>query len=649
MAKIVQLKSEIYNKISAGEVVENPASCVKELVENSIDAGASRIFVSIVEGGLKKITVSDNGCGISSTDLKNAFMPHATSKITVEEDLYNISTLGFRGEALPSIASVAKVRMRSRALDSDVAYELSIHDGAFSEIVETALDQGTIIEIEDLFFNTPARLKFMKKPKTEEGYVTTVVERLILAYPEIEFTYVCDDKTIYNTSGSGLDEAFYVIFGKSAHESKIELKHKGESSVAVSGYVCNPSFTKSNRNYQTVIVNSRCVNDSGISAVVQNAFGERIMKRNFPVFAITITLPFDEVDVNVHPAKSEVRFKNSRAVYGAVYDAVKTALISYEAGVSSVLSSAFTNEPCKTKVEQTVITEPENTIKQVKEAKNTGFNSPKRSNLDLKSYLSTFSSSTSTKSSMLSFSEEESGLLSSVLKNVAPTSNDESKPYKEIITEKHEKEKAVEINTASKTVEAKKTSLEYKILGQFSDCYLIISTDEALYLIDQHAAHERYIYDNLMAQIERGDIYSQNLLVPYVHELCSADFVKITGLFEELRGLGFEIDEFGASCIKISALPSPLVSLNIPKFIEGLLASDIFEKKITIGSILREKIIQTSCKTAIKAGDRLNDEQIKVVIKNVLSLRDGYTCPHGRPIYVKFSVKDLEKLFKRIV
>ena len=314
MPKINLLTSEIYNKISAGEVVENPASVVKELVENSIDAGASRITVSITSGGLSHILVSDDGCGIEKSDLKNAFMPHATSKISEEDDLFNISTLGFRGEALPSIASVSSVKIRSRYIDSAMAYELSVKDGKFSDVTETALDVGTTIEVENIFSNVPARLKFMKKPKSEEGNVTNVVEKLILSHPEIAFTYVADGKSIYQTRGAGLSDAFYVVYGKEAYDNRIEINDSGKIDVKVSGIICTENYTKSNRNCQTIIVNSRCITDQSISAVVQNAYGERLMKRNFPVFVLSIVVPFDDVDVNVHPAKAEVRFKNSRYV-----------------------------------------------------------------------------------------------------------------------------------------------------------------------------------------------------------------------------------------------------------------------------------------------------------------------------------------------
>ena len=320
------LSPRIYNRISAGEVVERPASVVKELVENSLDAGATKIKVEIEEGGIKKICVFDNGCGISKEDLPLAFLPHATSKISDVEDLDAIATLGFRGEALASIASVSRVSLSTKTKASEVGYQITADGGDISKVSEVARLDGTTLTVQDLFFNTPARAKFLKRPKMEESEITHLVEKFMLARPEIDFEYVVEGKTVYNHASGGLDEVIYLIYGREVYNALLKLDYE-EDGVEVSGYVASPKISRPNRTYQSLFVNNRYVENYQISACVQGAFESLLMKGRFPIYAIKLALPYERVDVNVHPNKREIKFDNSSKIFGIVRRAVERALV----------------------------------------------------------------------------------------------------------------------------------------------------------------------------------------------------------------------------------------------------------------------------------------------------------------------------------
>ena len=325
MQVINLLPSEIYNKISAGEVVENPASVVKELVENSIDAGSNNIVIDIVDGGITSIIISDNGHGISRDYIKNAFLPHATSKIKSSEDLENISTLGFRGEALPSIVAISSVQLTTKAIDEFVGSKYCIKGGVGEEITDVDCNYGTTIEVRNLFFNTPARQKFLKKPKSEEHEITAIVQGLILANPNVAIKYVADGKVIFNSNGKGLENALYSIYPSSITKNMVYIESE-RYNIQVRGYISLPNTTKSNRTFQTTIVNGRLIKNSLIETAVSNAYGNSLMKRSYPIFCLEILMPFDMLDVNVTPNKTDVRFSDPRSVFSSIYNAVKNCL-----------------------------------------------------------------------------------------------------------------------------------------------------------------------------------------------------------------------------------------------------------------------------------------------------------------------------------
>ena len=618
MPKINLLDSSVYNRIAAGEVVQQPASVVKELVENSIDAGATEITIEIYDGGIREIRIKDNGCGIAKEDIKNAFLPHATSKVKEIDDLDSISTLGFRGEALASIASVSIVEVESKQSFDLTGSRITIRGGDFSEISECSTTDGTTISVQNLFFNTPARAKFLKKPHSEESEVTAVVQRTIFANPNVAFTYVIDGDLVYKTNGDGLLSAIYSVYGRDVYENCIEV-NTVKKGVTVKGYVCRPCATKANRNYQTIIVNGRFIKDFSISSVVSNAYGDRLMKRNFPIFILDVLVPFDEVDVNVHPAKTEVRFRKQSEVYGAIYTAVITALEKDEKNLTLL------HKPVEEQVSQQA-SPSDDTQEDVEKGEPTKIADWLKSLLEDDSEKTEFSESVSP----------------TAIQDYTLLSRDDG--MQEVIIDKKPVDSA-KIDEKPKKFD--ELEYDYLLLGQLFDCYLLLQHEDQFLILDQHAAHERLIYDELIKNT--GDFPTQPLLLPYVKTLAPHDYDKIIALLEPLRKLGIEIEEFGRYTIKISSLPLPLVDMNVDNFINGFLSETVIKADYTYADVLREKIAQKACKSAIKQGQTLKKEQIDTIIRQIIDSNMVLQCPHGRPIVIRYTKKDIEKLFKRLV
>lgn len=619
MPKINLLDSTVYNRISAGEVVQQPASVVKELLENSIDSGAREITIEITNGGIKEIRIKDDGCGIDKEDLKNAFLPHATSKVKDIDDLDSISTLGFRGEALASIASVSIVEALSKQKSDLVGSQISIRGGEFSDISDCACTDGTTICVQNLFFNTPARAKFLKKPHQEEAEITTVVQKTIFANPNIAFTYVVDGDLVYKTGGDGLTSAIYSVYGRDVYENCIEL-NTTKKGVTVRGLICRPNVTKPNRNHQTIIVNGRFIKDFSISSVVSNAYGDRLMKRNFPIFVLDLLVPFDDVDVNVHPAKTEVRFKKQSEVYGAIYTAVITALEEDEKKL------ALFNNP---DVNQTVEEADIKTCEQFNVHQEVEKVSP------VASWLKELLSESDISSTQMSEPNTPC-----VMPNFKYIKNDDD-VEEVVLTEKTDTSRSVAIE------KFEELRYDYVYLGQLFDCYLLIQREGEFLILDQHAAHERLLYDELTSKA--GDYPLQPLLLPYVKTLLPQDYQRIIEVSPSLLNLGIEIEEFGRYTIKISALPVPLVGMNLDDFLNGFINETSIKSDFTYTDVLRDKIARQACRSAIKAGQKLQKEQIDAIIRKIIDSNMVLQCPHGRPIVVRFTKKDIEKLFKRLV
>ena len=651
------LSPRIYNRIAAGEVVERPASVVKELVENSLDAGATKISVEIEEGGIKKICVSDNGCGIAKDDLPLAFLPHATSKISNIDDLDEISTLGFRGEALASIASVSMVSLTTKTKDSETGFKIEADGGEISKITEVARLDGTTLLMKNLFYNTPARAKFLKKPKTEESEITHLIEKFMLSHPEVDFEYVVDGKTVYDHNSGSLDEVIYLIYGRDVFENLLKLDYS-EDDIKVEGYIVSPKLSRPNRTYQTLFVNGRYVENYMISACVQGAYEPMLMKGRFPIYVIKIEMPFDKVDVNVHPNKREVKFENSSKVFGVIRRAVERALIS----TNLIADFEFTSKDEKEWSKLDIKNEPNPNL--------TSFNSYQKTNIDKMSpfegasfkNVKVDSDVASEKvASPKDYQDKGVDIINMPdFASVKVEGRNKNKPGGNIFfdhsgdsllheveikvqNEAKQEEKKLEKFVEEKFLTAKVE--EIKIVGVVFKTYIITEYDDSIYVIDQHAMHERQNYDNLKKQIEAHNVAKQDMLIPYNFKLLAKDRDNLENKLDNLRKIGFEISQSGNE-FSITSIPFVLSGIRLEKFIEEILADESMKER-TASEIINEKLCQTACKHAIRAGDDVTKEQIAYLIDK---MKDGVAlCPHGRPIIVKITRKELEKMFKRVL
>ena len=598
MKKINVLTNEMANKISAGEVVERPASVIKELVENSVDAGADSIIVEIKNGGISYIRVTDNGCGISPEDIKTAFLPHATSKIFDENDLYSIKTLGFRGEALASIAAVSKVEIMSKTPDEDGTH-LVLEGGKIISEETVGCPVGTTIVVKNLFFNTPARMKFLKKDSTEASYITDIVERLVMANPNISVRYIIDEKERLFVGGDGnLKSCIYAVYGRDYANGCLEITNKNPS-VKISGYAGNRETSRGNRAFQSIFVNGRYVRNRAVTAAAENAYKNILMTGRFPFFAICIEVPFETVDINVHPTKLEVKFANERAVCDEVYWSVRGAL---ERDADKIREQI--KQPAAASVfERAVVTEapkPEQTFIHIK---NTA-------------------------------AVAERPVFESV--PAAP---------KPAVTEE-KVEKTVDFFKLSEPPKVELRSEPavpgYKIIGQLFDTYIVLELENEILLMDQHAAHERMIYQKLVRMNNEKQTLCQPMLSPIALTLSPDEYEAAFEKSDELEKYGFEIEDFGSGTVLVRRVPADLAEEDVKSVILEIINN-------SSADYMEENIHTIACKAAIKANKKLSDREIDELVS--LFVREGgvNTCPHGRPIVIKISKYELEKMFKRIV
>ncbi len=642
------LPPRIYNRISAGEVVEKPASIVKELVENSLDAGATKIRVEIAEGGIKKISVADDGCGIEKDDLPLAFLPHATSKIAEVTDLDSISTLGFRGEALASIAAVCQVSISTKTRNSETGFYIEAQGGEISKIKEIASLDGTTVTTENLFFNTPARAKFLRKPKTEEADITHLIEKFMLARPEVDFVYVVDGKEVYSHHSGSLDEVLYLIYGKDVFENLVKLDFSDEN-IGVSGYVVTPKVSRPNRTYQTLFVNGRFVENFMVSACVQGVYEPFLMKGRFPIYTIKLTLPFESVDVNVHPSKKEVKFENSSKVFGVIRRAVEKALIGTNLIADFEVKNKDEKEWSKFSLEND------------EEPRRTGFYSSLTEKIanEGKSFKVTVCSDKEDEKFVSPKEYQDKGIEIINMPDFSTIKGDQSpknRPGRFFFDQSgdsllHEVEINVEKKQAHEETlpEVKEDSFltskaeEIKIVGVVFKTYIITEFEDSIYIVDQHAMHERQLYDQLKAQMEKNNVAKQGLLVPYKISLATMDRQIFESKLENLKQIGFEFGMEGKDYC-ITAVPFVISNINLEKFVEEILQEGVLKDK-TASALVNEKLCQTACKHAIRAGDSISKDEILYLINKI---KEGVAlCPHGRPIIVKITRKELEKMFKR--
>ncbi|MDI6706997.1 MAG: DNA mismatch repair endonuclease MutL [Bacillota bacterium] len=586
-AKIRVLEKSVSEKIAAGEVVENPASVVKELLENSIDAGATSIAIEIENGGKTLIRVTDNGEGIDREDVRTAFRRHATSKISNIEDLDRIVSLGFRGEALASIAAVSMVRMVTKPRNSLEGTVYEMHGGQEVMFEEVGCPGGTSIEVKELFYNTPARKEYLRSSSHEGSLISDIITRLALARTGISFRLTNNGKMVINTPGNGeLRDTIVSIYGREIGENLVKVSCSREG-IGIDGFVSKPHITRSNRGYQSIFVNGRYIKNRMVTQAIEDSYRTMLMVNRYPVAVLNIVLDPCLVDVNVHPAKLQVRFKDENLVKGAIYDCIKTCM---EKGrwISSVASFG---RPAGGQARQdvTIKSWSDNNITKEKIQPEHGNNCLKEERVE--------------------YNRIE---LDNIIKD-----NDNNIP-------------------------------ELRIVGQLLNTYIAAEGDGCVYLIDQHAAHERVMYEMMTLQFENNGINSQRLLDPIVMELSHYEAEIIKENLEVIRKTGFELEEFGVNSIAVRSVP---VFFGIPEtkeFINDLITEYTTGNRRKGYRLKSEEVIGMACKKAVKANQRLSMQEMEGLIAQLRKAKMPYTCPHGRPVIITLSKYELEKMFKRV-
>ncbi len=703
MAKINILPAKVYNRIAAGEVVDRPYSVVKELVENAIDAGATEIEIYVEKGGKQLIRVVDNGSGIARDDLQSAFLPHATSKIAKAEDLDNILTLGFRGEAVASIAAVSQMTITSKTADGK-CYQLTCNGGEMGEIIDAAGSNGTDVCVEMLFFNTPVRLGFLKTEKAEETDITNFVSRFILNRPNIAFTYYVNGKRVLQSFGGGEEEALASVYGASVLGNcfKIDAQKHG---IRMRGYIGNQNFSKPNKSYQSVFLNGRYIINGTISAAISNAYNSYLMKRQYPFCVLYIDVPTEIVDVNVHPNKADVRFADNQIIYGCIYSVIAAILDGQTKALEYIVEqpkTAYVEETLAPPVKEfeTVETEEKLPFVNVTQEINTEpKETPKRQTV--------FGISTLTyeeaqkeieqaspafiakkQGEKLPFGEveaprkgfipldqigEEMPQKSGSLKNAIPPKTGRSdaeklhEKYPDLFFERNvfrvndsvsaqanpqqdffeeNKRFLAEMDNKAKQNKIDVSTCVYA--GKLFNTYLMYERRDEVYIIDQHAAHERLIFNKLKEKMKNRAVVQQPMLLPYSLQLNAFESAFIVEQLPIIQAMGFEITQKTDTSFEITAIPLDLQNMDLGVFFNDILGDISGYRSIKLEEILKDKLASAACKAAVKGGMDLTREEIDVLF----ALMDGdmgLKCPHGRPVVVKLTKTELEKMFKRIV
>ena len=660
MPRINVLPKNIADLIAAGEVVERPSSVIKEFLENSIDAGAKNVTVEIKNGGKTYIRVTDNGCGIEKDDVRKAFLSHATSKISSADDLDNIGTLGFRGEALASVAAVAKVELLTRTENEEVGTSYKIFGGEEVELAEAGCPVGTTLIVRDLFYNIPARMKFLKKDVQEGNYIASILENIAVSYPEISFKFIRDGKLNFSTPGDGnLKSAIYAVFGKEYTENLLPVEYEANG-ISVTGFTGKPTSGRGSRSGQHFFVNGRFIKSPMCITALETAYKNSIMVGKFPPCVIFINLPFSAVDVNVHPAKTEVRFFEEKKIFDAVYQGALNALTQDTRPKASFsVAKAFMpkvvkgeqlklNETPVAKVKTEIKTEPNQEIKiQIKhetqtEVKRESLTTPKPETVkpsEIKSTLTLKSNEEKT----IDFLEteyvkpQEKKLNISINTIGVASENEEVKEVIPVTENAEEKNVAVE--------EATKTP-DFRIIGEAFKTYIFVELENKMLMIDKHAAHERILFEKFKAQ---QTSFQQMLLIPVTVNLSPDEYNAVLENKELLYKAGYDIEDFGDRCVKVNACPTELIDEDIVALITEVADYLTTNQKTVMPEKLDWIYHSMACRAAIKAGNTTTDFEIKKFVEELLLRDDIRYCPHGRPVMVEVSKRDLEKQFKRIV
>lgn len=613
MPNIAILNQETIDKIAAGEVVERPCSVVKELVENAIDAGSTAITVEIKEGGISFIRITDNGCGIERDQVAVAFYRHSTSKIRSAEDLLTVKSLGFRGEALSSISAVARVELITKTYDELTGTRYVIEGSKELSNEEIGAPDGTTFIVKDLFYNVPARRKFLKTAQTEGSYISDMVEKLALSHPDISFKFINNNQTKLHTSGNGnRKDIIYHIFGREISSSLLEVKHECEY-FKVEGFIGKPVITRGNRNYENYFINGRYVKSNILSRAIEEAYKSFLMQHQYPFTVLYFTF-FSELDVNVHPTKMELRFDNNNEIYVELCDTIY-AILSHKEMIPEVPVDSM---PAPKKI-----------VHEYKEPIPEPFEKRRINEVRAAELRSVYGQSVTSAATEPAAKAPETSTAYEPAQVVTGTQQTLGDYDKVFLTESAKK--------------------QFSIIGQLFKTYWLIEFEDKLYIIDQHAAHEKVLYEKTMAKLANKDFTSQRISPPIVMTLDARESEMLEKYRPQIEQFGYEVEHFGGKEYMISAIPDNLFNIDMKDlFIEML---DDFSNATgrQTPDIITEKVASMSCKAAVKGNDKLTLPEINELIDELLSLDNPYNCPHGRPTIISMSKYEIEKKFKRIV
>jgi DNA mismatch repair protein MutL len=633
--RINVLSEDTSNKIAAGEVVERPYSVVKELTENSIDANAKNITVEIFEGGQKSIKITDDGIGIHPEDIEKAFMPHATSKIKTIDDMFKIATMGFRGEALASIGAISNTVLKSRTADYSYGRELSLSGGKLNYITDTGMNIGTSIEVNDIFFNVPARMKFLKSPMREGASISDIVSRIAMAHSNISFKLFNNDKKVVHTYGNNnIIDSIRSIYGKNTTDNLIYFENHSDTAT-IYGYVGNSEISRGSRNNQTIFVNKRYIKSRLITAAVETAFKSFLTINKFPFFVIFLDIFPEFIDVNIHPTKAEVKFRDDREIFKLIFDGVHAAIKN---SLKDTFDIDFEKLEFKEKTNYEKI-DYFDVIDNSKKKEEQKFSAELP--LDLKNTDSFISSLDNNKAYSKNIDRDNKNTYMeerSAADNKGFYNNSCEEKIKEV-KESYERE-------PEELKVAKFPNLD--VIGQFNNTYILAQSMGELYIIDQHAAHEKILFEKYRNEINLGEINIQLLLTPLVMELNSEDYYYYIENEEIFKTAGFTVEIFGDNTITIREIPYFLGKLDIKNFFLAILDNlkNMGSGKTTV--VKYDSIAKMACKSAIKANDRLSIAELNSLIEELRYLAEPFNCPHGRPTIIKMTLQELEKKFKRI-
>lgn len=649
MGRIEVLDQKTIDQIAAGEVIERPASVVKELVENSVDAGATAVTVEIRDGGTSLIRVTDNGSGIDREQVAIAFLRHSTSKIRAVEDLFHVSSLGFRGEALSSIASIAMVELITKTADADAGVRYVIEGGVEKRLEDTAAPEGTTFLVRSLFYNTPARRKFLKSPMTEAGYVSELMERLALSRPDISFQFISNGQTKLHTSGNhNLKDVIYHIYGREIAGNLAEID-AAEGPVRVTGFIGKPVVSRGNRGYENYFINGRYIRSNLIAKGIEEGYRTFMMQHKYPFTALHFTIDGSLLDVNVHPTKMELRFSNQEQLYRFVRETIRQGLMEKEL----IPEVKLTEEETEQKPEPKQRTEPEFPGMQQGEKpqgleKASGEATPQERNLEY--FLSQMRKRVTEE-----FRQKKEGPA-----EASPEKEPKSEPLQEegqrpepvrqekmVLREKGSYE-AQQLDLFESRLLNPATKSDIRIIGQLFETYWLVQFEDKFYMIDQHAAHEKVLYERTVKSLANKEITSQMVSPPLILTLTMQEAAKLAEYQEYFTELGFEIEPFGGKEYAVSAVPANLYGLAEKElFLELLDSLEYVNGKNT--ELVLHKIASMSCKAAVKGNQRMSMSEAQALIEELLTLENPYNCPHGRPTIISMTKQEIEKKFKRIV